>query len=223
MDVPELISVQLGLECIGFDRDGCLIRIAGPDPDDIARVYVYKHRDGYTLLLRHDLSRAVRREIAALGAEVAFHERGRVRAVLEREGSGGQEGEYQTYLFDRVFEPDAYPHAVRLTEGHRPIVEALSPGLELGDRVACAVLLHGRIVSVSRSVRENRRAGECYTFTFPELRRRGFGRQATAAWGSAVLKRGKLAFYSHAPSNVASQRIARGLRLRPCFRLLTFA
>lgn len=46
----QLVHIQLELECIGFDREGLLVRIPGLNPDDIARVYAYRDERGYALL-----------------------------------------------------------------------------------------------------------------------------------------------------------------------------
>jgi hypothetical protein len=57
MDVNALIETQLRLECKGVNAEGLLVRIPGPNPDDIPRCLVVRHRDGYRLFFRHDLSR----------------------------------------------------------------------------------------------------------------------------------------------------------------------
>ncbi len=77
-----LIQTQLALECIGFDQDGLLVRIPGPEPDEIARVYAFHLVDGHLLYFRHDVPPSVRQQISALGAESAFHNQERVKALL---------------------------------------------------------------------------------------------------------------------------------------------
>jgi len=62
---------------------------------------------------------------------------------------------------------------------------------------------------------ENETAAEAWVQTLPEFRRRGYARQVTAAWAHDLLQIGKIPFYSHSMGNVASQGVARSLKLIP--------
>jgi GNAT superfamily N-acetyltransferase len=223
MDVIELIQTQLALERIGLNGDGLLIRVPGPRPDDIARVYVYRHRDGYALYLRHDLPAPIRERIQALGPEVAFRDREAVKHLLARDGPCTDVFQGQTYLFPEALGPDQFPEALRLMEAQRLVMDSYRPGMNVTDWAAYAVIRDGRIVSTCTSAREYERAGEAYVYTVPAYRRQGYGRQVTAAWAHHLRRQGKIAFYSHAWDNPASQAVARSLGLRSCFAVVSYS
>jgi predicted GNAT family acetyltransferase len=69
----------------------------------------------------------------------------------------------------------------------------------------------GERASVAWSVRENATAAELAVETAVGHRRRGYGRQVTAAWAQHVIGQGKTAFYSYAEENVGSRALARSL------------
>jgi hypothetical protein len=73
MEVVDLIQLQLAIECIGLDSSELLVRVPGPDPDEISRVYAFQHERGYTMYFRQDLPSHIRQKIYDLGAENAFH------------------------------------------------------------------------------------------------------------------------------------------------------
>jgi len=223
MDVVELIQTQLALERIGLNREGLLVRIPGPRPDDIARVYVYRHQDGYALYLRHDLPVPIRERIQALGPEVAFRDREAVKSLLAKAGPCKNVFQGQTYLFPDTLGPDLFPDAMCLMEAQRPLMEAYHPGMNVTDWTTYAVIRDGRIVSTCTSAREDEQAGEAYVYTVPAYRGQGYGRQVTAVWAHHLRGQGKIAFYSHAWDNPASQGVARSLGLRPCFALVSYS
>jgi predicted GNAT family acetyltransferase len=66
-------------------------------------------------------------------------------------------------------------------------------------------------ISEAFSVRENAAAAEVAVETAALFRRRGYGRQVTAAWAYHVMGLGKVAFYSYADENTVSQALARSL------------
>ncbi len=63
------------------------------------------------------------------------------------------------------------------------------------------------------SVRENETCAEAWVWTLPDFQRRGYARQVTSAWAQDLQVQGKLPFYSHKLSNVASAAVARSLGL----------
>jgi GNAT superfamily N-acetyltransferase len=223
MDVVELIQTQLALERIRLNREGLLVRIPGPRPDDIARVYVYRHQDGYALYLRHDLPVPIRERIQVLGPEVAFCDGEAVKSLLAKDGPCKNVFQGQTYLFPDTPGSDQFPDAVRLTEHQWPLVEAYHPGMNVTDWTTYAVIRDGRIVSACTSAREDERAGEAYVYTVPAYRGKGYGRQVTAAWAHHLRGLGKIAFFSHAWENPVSRAVALSLGLRPCFALVNYS
>ncbi len=94
--------------------------------------------------------------------------------------------------------------------------------VERDDRQIFAIVRDGRMVSSCWSVRENVQAGECYVFTEPEYRRRGYARQTVVAWACSLQAMNKLPFYSHEENNTASWAVAKALKLIPCFEVVSY-
>src|SRR5262245_47822323 len=82
MDVNVLIEAQLRLECKAVSAEGLLMRIPGPDPDDIPRCLVLRHSGGYRVLFRGDLAHRVRERIASLPLDVVFSDRQTISTIL---------------------------------------------------------------------------------------------------------------------------------------------
>ena len=223
IEVVNLIQLQFAIECIGLDSNDLLVRIPGPDPDEISRVYVFQHERGYTMYFRQDLPSRIRRKIHDLGAETAFHHRGRVKRLLQVDAPCAEVGQYRTYVFPSIPGSSQFPDVIRLHEGHRPLIEEYHAGMDVTDRAIYAVIRDGKIVSTCASSRENNQAGEAYVFTVEEYRRRGYGCQVTAAWGHHLLEQSKVTFYSHAWNNVASRSVARALKLVPRFATVCYS
>jgi RimJ/RimL family protein N-acetyltransferase len=223
MDALRLVHRQLAIERIGLDADGCLIRLPGPDPDEIARVAAYRHPGGYLVYFRADVPSSTRERIRALGAERAFHDHDAVTALLAADAACCGVDTFHTYTFPDDLSPHQFPDVVRLGEAHRELAEAYHPGMALAERAVFAVIRDDQIVSTCTSAREDAHAGEGSVFTVPAYRRRGYGRQVTAAWGHDLLTRGKVALYSHVTDNVASQAVARSLGLSLRFSLTVYS
>jgi hypothetical protein len=201
VDVDALIVAQLRLECKGVS-EGLLVRIPGPDPDDIPRCLVLRHGGGYRVLFRHDLARHIREQIAMLPPEVVFGDRPTIGAILAEDAPVESIWVGRSYIFPGAPSPAHYPDAVRLERGS-------------GARPVYTIRIGGEIVASCESVREDHTAAEAWVQTSPEFRRRGYARQVTAAWAADLLRLGKTPFYSHNMDNLASQGVARSLRLIP--------
>jgi hypothetical protein len=76
-----------------------------------------------------------------------------------------------------------------------------------------AIIENGRAVSVCRSVRITAAAHEAGVETLPEFRGRGLACDVTAAWASEVRWMSAVPLYSTSWENVASQGVARKLRM----------
>jgi RimJ/RimL family protein N-acetyltransferase len=223
MEPLRLIHIQLAIECIGLNKDGLLIRIPGPDPDDIARVYVFKHEGGFNIYFRHDVPASLREQVQALTPDRAFDDQEAVKAILVADSPCAEVDMWQTYTFPDALKPSLFPSVVRLDKSHRALMERHHAGADVTRRAIFSIIRDGGIVSTCSSVRENEQAGECYVYTVEPYRGRGYGRQVTAAWAYHLQQQGKVAFYSHALDNPASQAVARGLGLWPCFAGVTYS
>lgn len=71
-----------------------------------------------------------------------------------------------------------------------------------------AVMVDGVPVSWAWSSRSNEQAAELAVETLPAFRQRGYARQTVLAWARHQFNQGKIAFYSHALENAASQALA---------------
>ncbi|MGH2485624.1 MAG: GNAT family N-acetyltransferase, partial [Ktedonobacterales bacterium] len=119
------------------------------------------------------------------------------------------------YVPDGVVGPADYPDVVALDWSSRAEIERFDPEMTSFGWPVYAVLRDGAVVATCVSTREIERAGEAWVQTARAYRGRGYARQVTAAWGDALLRQGKVAFYSHALDNAASAGVARTLRLAP--------
>lgn len=222
MDALSLIHLQLAIECIGLDPEGMLVRIPGPDPDEIGQIKAYRHAGGYTAYCRQDLPASLLAQVRTLGAESAFHDREAVKAILAVDCPCTHVEVYHTYVFPDTRTRYPCPDVVRLGAHHAGLIQAYNEGMDVVGRAVFAVIRDGKIVSTCVSARENDSAGECSVFTLPEYRRRGHGRQVTAAWGAHLRQEGKVAFYSHTEENLASLAVAQSLGLRHSFVLVNY-
>ena len=207
MDVEHLIQVQLALKCIRVNADGFLERVPCPNPDDIGVLQVYRSGNEYFVYFHADVRADVVKRICSLSTETIFNDRSIVEKILAEAFPGTTARVFHTYLF---------PHNLNLEQAKEVVVIE-----EDGQRVF-AIVQDGQIVSSCWSVRENAQAGECYVFTEPEYRRRGYGRQMVVAWTHSLQAMGKLPFYSHEEDNTASWAVAKALKLIPCFEVVSY-
>jgi len=83
-------------------------------------------------------------------------------------------------------------------------------------------LVDARVVSICHTPGAmSDRAAECGVWTHPDYRGRGYASEVTAVWADVLRPSGRLLFYSTLPENLASQRVAARLQLRPLGRMWT--
>jgi hypothetical protein len=210
------ILTQLQLECIGFDENELLVRIPGPDPDDIARVLAYKHSQGFEIYFRQDVPRSVRNLISSLSIEEVFARKEKIQSILDKHFPCNEVNSFESYVFEDL------PGENEITDVDM-IDKTGSSGNASHIRPVFAMLKHGKPISSCISVRQNDDSAECYTHTGEGFRRRGLGRKVTAAWGRWQLLKGRIPFYSHASDNTASRALAESLNLSWKFRLVAYS
>ena len=189
----QLIHTQLELECIGVTPDGFLYRIPGENPDDLHRFFVARHAQGHTVYFGRDVEPSIVRQLRALPPEKALEDISTVMRTLY----GNTESSVNPWL------GRAYAFDVALSPEESPDV--------LAEGGAFVVRVGGQIAARAWSSRSNARAAELAVETLPEFRRRGYARQAAAAWAAHQLAMGRVAFYSHHRDNLASLALAKSL------------
>jgi len=213
----ELVRIHLALECVGVSADGQLVRIPGPEPDDIHRFFVVQHDRGCFAYARADLPLAVRKRLSAVPPEVALREVSLIQSILAEHAICESVTQGKAYVFSAAPSQTDYPDVVRLNREDSALVEPFDPGFAafLEKRPVFAILFEGKVVAGCVSAREDQAAGEAWVQTAPDFRRRGYARQATAAWAHHLQQQGKIPFYSHLLDNLASEALAGSLGLVP--------
>lgn len=214
-DPLALLLTQLEVERIGVVDGDTLVRLPGERPDGIPRFYVADLvGTGALRFYRSDVPPDVRSALAALTPEQARSDFEAVHRILAMHRPSDATWVGASYYFpDAAVGSSEYPDVIALDRSQAAFVECFDPELVSFGWPVYAVVCDGKVVSTCVSTRETERAGEAWVQTAPEYRGRGFARQVTAAWGHALVLRGKVAFYSHASDNPASEGVARSLGL----------
>jgi len=207
VDVEHLIQVQLELECIKINADGFLERVPCSNPDDIGLLQVYRSGNKYFLYFRADVRASVIDRVCSFPPKMIFNDRRCIEEIFAEAFPGTVAKAFHTYLF---------PHNLSREQAKDVVV------IERNGQRVFAVVRDGQVVSSCWSVRENAQAGECYVFTEPEYRCRGYARQTVIAWAHSLQAAGKLPFYSHEEDNMASRAVAKALGLFPCFEVVSY-
>jgi len=188
MNPATLVRMQVELE-YGFNGRGLLVPF--PGSTERARFIIYRYVGGCARYFRHDVPTSIKEEVEALPSEEAVSNPETVWRIL---GDQGDAFVGRAYVFPAP-----------------PAVDEFSDIVRRADRFT--IENGGEPVSWAWSVRENETSAEVAVETLPGFRRRGFARQTTRAWASEVMKKGKVAFFSHADDNHASRRLAGALNL----------
>lgn len=186
-----LVELKMAMEFGVPPRDE-ILPLATIEQDDQPLVVASRLDHCYLVYVREDVSDAVGRRLRDLGADNCFHDEARVRDLLARSIPCQQLRRIRWYVAARHPDPSEYPN-VQHRNG-RFVVD-----------------VDGQVVAWAETDCEDAQAAEVSIETLEGFRRRGYGRQVTAAWVAATLGTGKVAFYSHRLSNVASRAVAVGL------------
>lgn len=221
MTDAELLTLQFSLQRIGLDATGSLIRLPGPNPDGVPRVYCASIDGGSTVYFRADVSAAIRLRLGSLSPLQIRNDPVLVCAILAQQAPCGDVWRGCSAVAARTFDSAEYSEARSLDPGsaqERALLDAFDAEVAGYGWTVYAVVRDGRVVSACVSSREDERAGEAWVQTLPDARGHGYARQATAAWAQALLDTGKVPFYSFSDDNVASAGVARSLGMRVYLR-----
>jgi hypothetical protein len=213
VDIDRLLKAHLGLECIGVNPDGLLIRIPGPYPDTIPRFYVTRHKNGYMVYVRQDQPEQIRKQLSSLSPEEAFRDHEQIKEIFGKAAPCEEVWEGRSYIFPDTITPADSPNAIQLNANHKRLVNEFDAKLNLLPGPIYAIIVDNHIESACVSSRENELAAEAWVQTSQTHRQRGYGSQVTAAWANNLQKRAKIPFYSHRLGNIDSEGVARRLDL----------
>ncbi|HEY2595240.1 MAG TPA: GNAT family N-acetyltransferase [Chloroflexota bacterium] len=221
MTDAELLALQFSLQRIGVDADGCLVRLPGPNPDGLPRVYCATLSGVSTVYFGAGVPRTLCQQLGTLTLDQIRDDGAAVCAILAQQAPCGNVWRGCSAVVTRAIGGDEHPDVRAL---HPEVAEERALLASFDAEVAgygwpvYAVMRDGRVVSACVSSREDERGGEAWVQTLPEARGRGYARQTTAAWAHALQDAGKLPFYSFSDDNVASAGVASSLGLRVYLR-----
>lgn len=213
IDPLHFLRLHMQLECVGLDAAGQLVRIPGPFPDTVHRVYVARHDQGDSLFFRADVPMSTRKKLMRLPIADFFESPQRIQAILAEDEPVQEVHIGKSYRFPAVIPNTWFSDVIRLAQVDPAVVRRFDPDLEVSTHAVFGVLVAGEIVSACESSRENEFAGEAWVRTKEGFRQRGYARQVTAAWAAALKAQGIVPFYSHKWENLASQAVAQSLGL----------
>lgn len=145
----------------------------------------------------------------------------KVTKILKENNQFEELGHYIAYVFPKNIEVDFDKTQVFVGSEDETIKEFDTSFYQKYPMVY-ATMKDGKIVACCVSSRENDLAGEAWIFTLPEHRKQGFGLKAVQLWASELQKNGKIPFYTHKRSNIASQKLAEKLNLIKVFKSITY-
>jgi putative hydrolase of the HAD superfamily len=188
-DSLQLVDKQIDLEyqrLPGGDLDFY------PDSSERALFIVYQVSGHYQAYFHHQVPADIRQKLEETGGEKAFSKPEQVEAILANHVACQRCGPHQTGFFTLCPAIEEFPQVVE-NNGQMEIRIDDAP------------------VSWAWSIRENAHCAEVAVETLAAYRRRGFARQVTAAWARQVIQSGRVAFFSHAETNLASRALADSL------------
>ncbi len=191
MNSTDMIALQIRLE-YQLEKDGSL----SPNPGSSEQAYylVYQHSQGWQAFFNRSIPQALREKLLAIGPQAAFEHPNAVISLIDQgyqTCKGGGEVFWSGYF---TSQPDP---------AEFPLARAVD--------TSWVILDGGEVVCRAISVRQDEHCAEVYVETSPAYRKRGYGRQAVAAWAYAILQRGRVPFYSHKVQNTASAALAQSL------------
>ena len=208
------------------DANGDMVRVNEPNGGVAPRFFLGRTAEGVAIRFRHDVERAIRREIEAACEKQLAQPRPLdmptdplpYQQILDRAGPVEKTWLGSAFCIPRTVRPSAQHCRSDERERRAPPV-LLEPWLP--DVPVChpmvALTVDDRAVSLCCSGRRTTAAHEAAVETAIAYRNRGYGSQVVRAWAQAVYAAGALPLYSIEWENSASRRRdaeARGVELR---------
>ena len=190
MDAIDLIRLQITLE-YALNDAGRLVPFSGSSEQGL--YIVYRYAGGYIPYYNQCLSEELCSGLRNLGGEQAFEAPQAVLWLIQKHQSCQFDGSFVSAHLSRHPGQAEFPRVVRQ-----------------GD--AFVILEGGAPVCRAWSERSNAHCAEVAVETHPDHQRKGYARQAVAAWAHDVIQSGRVALYSYKAENNASRALARSLK-----------
>ena len=189
MDPLELIRLQVTLE-YSLNDAGRLVPFPGSSEQ---RLYiVYRYAGGYIPYFSHRLPEELCDGLRNLGGEQTFEAPQAVLWLIQKYQPCRFDGRFVSECLLRIPVPGEFPQVTKQDQ-HFVILE------------------EGKAVCWAWSEHSNAHCAEVAVETPPDHRRKGYARQAVAAWAQDVTGSGRVALYSYKAENLPSQRLAHSL------------
>lgn len=204
------------------DAKGRMLRVNEPRGAIGPRIFVGRTVSGYVLRARADVAEETLAEVGALmdreppNGPIVQRPRcaDAIVALLERDVPVQRIWSGPAYCIDADLLPESR-NAVRVIGGNADVLKSFPDWIDEVDErdPFLAVVEDNLAVSLCCSVRITPAAHAAGVETLPSSRRKGMASEAVAAWARAVVALGATALYSTSWDNVASQAVARRLRM----------
>ena len=228
MDMSDLRLLELQVEALfTHDAAGRIVAIKEPGGGPAPRFFLGRSRMSNLWRIRHDLPEVTARRLEALAASEPVNDDLRadprhIAAYLEALRVDGEEPVVVSGPAYRF--PDALPSPSAgitwITRANLDLLRLLDwdvGTLAAGELEAwapmAALVEGGAAVSLGFSSRLTERVAEAGVNTLEAYRGRGYAPTVVTAWASAIRATGRIPLYSTSWSNLASQAVARKLRL----------
>ena len=222
----DLQLLQLQVDALfTHDQRGRICAVNEPDGDRAPRFFFARSKEGNIWRCRDDVPDETVRALDALAAEEPIGDdlRAEPRNLdaflaalrLDRESASIECG--PAYRF-----PDALPHpnnVRRITRADLHLLHALVRDLDDTARYfeerepLIAIIEDNHVVSLCYSARLTDQAAEAGVETLEAYRGRGYAPAVAAEWARSIRASGRIPLYSTSWDNLASQAVARRLRL----------
>ena len=204
------------------DANGDLVRVNDSNGAPAPRFFLGRTAEGAVVRFRHDVERAIRREIEAACDKQLAQARPLdmpsdplpYQQILDRAAPVEKTWLGSAFCIPQTVRPTARAVAVTGANAEllRPLLEPWLPDVAVVQPMV-ALTLEDRAVSLCCSGRRTAAAHEAAVETAIAYRNRGYGSEAVKAWTQAVYAAGALPLYSIAWENSASRAVMRKLEV----------